>query len=43
MYRLDLLHSILSIPINEDVPIRLLYLSFYNFLINPRKRGKRPY
>ena len=41
--RLDLLYSVLSIPINEDVPIRLLHLSFYDFLVDPGKRGKSPY
>jgi len=41
--RLDLLYSILSIPINENMPVKLLYLSFYNFLVDPRKRGKSLY
>jgi len=41
--RLDSLHSVLSIPINEDVPIRLLHLSFRDFLVDPKKHGKSPY
>jgi len=32
--RLDLLHSVLGIPDSEDIPVRLLYLSFCDFLIN---------
>jgi hypothetical protein len=38
--RLDALHSVLNIPNNKDVPIRLLHLSFRDFLINPQKQGK---
>ncbi|KAI9867269.1 MAG: hypothetical protein M1813_009547 [Trichoglossum hirsutum] len=38
--RLDSLHSILSIPDSEDLPIRLLHLSFRDFLVDPQKRGK---
>ena len=41
--RLDLLHSVLSIPVNEDMPVRLLHLSFRDFLLNPQKRGKSPF
>jgi hypothetical protein len=41
--RLDLLHSVLSIPTNEDAPVRLLHLSFRDFLLDPRKRGKSPF
>jgi hypothetical protein len=33
--RLDSLHSVLSIPNSEDIPVRLLYLSFRKFLVNP--------
>lgn len=32
--RLDLLHSVLNIPIDEDMPIRLLHLSFCDFLLD---------
>jgi NACHT domain len=41
--RLDSLHSVLSIPKSEDVPIRLLHLSFREFLIDAQKRGKSPF
>ena len=41
--RLDLLHSVLSIPVNEYVPIRLLHLSFRDFLLDPQKQGKSPF
>ena len=38
--RLDLLHSVLNIPIDEDMPVRLLHLSFRDFLLDTQKRGK---
>ena len=41
--RLDLLHSVLNIPVDEDIPIRLLHLSFRDFLLDPQKRGKSPF
>jgi NACHT domain len=41
--RLDSLHSVLSIPTNEDAPVRLLHLSFRDFLLDPQKRGKSPF
>ena len=41
--RLDLLHSVLSIPTDEDIPIRLLHLSFRDFLLDPQRRGKSPF
>ena len=41
--RLDSLYSILSIPSNESGLIRLLYLSFRDFLVDPGKRGKNPF
>jgi hypothetical protein len=34
------MHSVLSIPSNPDAPIRLLHLSFREFLLDPYKRGK---
>ncbi|KAK8907569.1 hypothetical protein QC760_004818 [Botrytis cinerea] len=37
--RTDLLHSVLSIPSRPDHPIRLLHLSFRDFLIDTEKRG----
>jgi hypothetical protein len=41
--RLDALHSVLSVPDGEDVPIRLLHLSFREFLVDPLKQGKSPF
>lgn len=38
--RLDPLHSVLSIPSDPDSPIRLLHLSFREFLLDPHKQGK---
>jgi hypothetical protein len=35
--RMSSLHSVLSIPNDEHIPIRLLHLSFREFLIEPRK------
>jgi hypothetical protein len=40
---LDLLHSVLSIPVDKDIPVRLLHLSFRDFLLDPRKRGNSPF
>jgi hypothetical protein len=36
--RLDSLHSVLSIPDSDDVPIRLLHLSFRDFLVDTAKK-----
>ncbi|KAL9568837.1 hypothetical protein ACKAV7_007054 [Fusarium commune] len=33
--RLDVLHSVLSIPLERTMPVRLLHLSFRDYLINP--------
>jgi hypothetical protein len=41
--RLDAFHSVLSVPESEDVPIRLLHLSFREFLVDPQKQGKSPF
>lgn len=41
--RLDPLHSILSIPNDDDLPITLLHLSFREFLVDPQKQGKTPF
>ena len=41
--RLDLLHSVLNIPVDEDMPIRLLHLSFRDFLLHTQKREKSPF
>jgi hypothetical protein len=41
--RLDSLHSVLSIPNSENLPVRLLHLSFRDFLVDPQKKGKSPF
>ncbi|KAI9674565.1 MAG: hypothetical protein M1822_009060, partial [Bathelium mastoideum] len=38
--RLDKLHSVLDIPINANQPVRLLHLSFRDFLLDPEKQKK---
>lgn len=35
--QLDLLHSVLNIPPDPSIPIRLLHLSFRDFLVDPEK------
>jgi hypothetical protein len=42
-YQLDSLHSVLSVPNSEDVPVRILHLSFREFLVDPQKQGKSPF
>lgn len=37
--RLDLLHSVLSVPSSLESPVRLLHLSFRDFLLDPGKNG----
>ena len=41
--RLDLLQSVLSIPTNKAHPVRLLHLSFRDFLLDNQKREKSPF
>jgi hypothetical protein len=41
--RLDSLHSVLSIPDSRNAPVRLLHLSFREFLVDPLKQGKSPF
>ncbi|TEY39704.1 hypothetical protein BOTCAL_0453g00080 [Botryotinia calthae] len=41
--RTDLLHSVLNIPSRPDHPIRLLHLSFRDFLIDTEKRETNPF
>lgn len=41
--RLDLLHSVLSIPPSSSSPVRLLHLSFRDFLVDAEKCGKNPF
>lgn len=38
--RLNLFHSVLSVPMNLDTPVRVLHLSFRDFLLDYSKRGK---
>lgn len=38
--QLDSLHSVLSVPSSPKAPVRLLHLSFRDFLFDPEKRGK---
>ncbi|ORY68637.1 uncharacterized protein BCR38DRAFT_482140 [Pseudomassariella vexata] len=40
---LDLLHSVLSIPPSFEDPVRLLHLSFRDFLLDPKGRGENPF
>jgi hypothetical protein len=42
-HKLKSLHSVLNVPASEDVPIRLLHLSFREFLVDPQKQGKSPF
>ncbi|KAF3407813.1 hypothetical protein DPV78_001659 [Talaromyces pinophilus] len=41
--RLDPLHSVLSIPAHQDYPVRLLHLSFREFLLDTQTYGKTPF
>lgn len=41
--RLDMLHSVLSIPSLAESPIRMLHLSFRDFLIDPGKQGENEF
>ena len=41
--KIDLLHSVLSIPSNPDGPVRLLHLSFRDFLLDSEKRETNPF
>lgn len=40
--RLDLLHSVLSVPKSNDLPVRLFHLSFRDFLLDPETLDKTP-
>ncbi|KAK6360849.1 hypothetical protein TWF730_006965 [Orbilia blumenaviensis] len=42
-HRLDLLHSALSVPDDQNTPVRLLHLSFRDFLLDTEKQGKSPF
>jgi hypothetical protein len=41
--RLDPLHSVLRVPDNETVPVRLFHLSFRDFLLDPDTPQKTPF
>jgi hypothetical protein len=41
--RLDLLHSVLSIPSDGTMPVKLFHLSFREFLLDPETREKTPF
>jgi hypothetical protein len=41
--RLEFLHSVLSVPTNQQIPIQLLHLSFREFLVDPQKQNKTPF
>ncbi|RYP18641.1 hypothetical protein DL767_009786 [Monosporascus sp. MG133] len=38
--RVDLLHSVLDAPLSSNSPVRLLHLSFRDFLLDPEKSDK---
>ncbi|RKK30991.1 Vegetative incompatibility protein HET-E-1 [Fusarium oxysporum f. sp. cepae] len=38
--RLDGLHSVLSIPLERKIPVRMLHLSFRDYLVDPRNRER---
>lgn len=40
--RLSSLHSVVKIPVDSDTPVRMLHLSFSEFLLNPKLRNQ-PY
>jgi NACHT domain len=41
--RLGSLHSVLSVPIDQQLPVRLLHLSFREFLVDPQKQSESPF
>ncbi|RYP78020.1 hypothetical protein DL770_006952 [Monosporascus sp. CRB-9-2] len=41
--RLDLLYSVLDVPSSLSSPVRLLHLSFRDFLLDPEKSDKNPF
>ncbi|PYH50468.1 WD domain protein [Aspergillus niger CBS 101883] len=41
--RLNSLHSVLYIPNNDILPVRLFHQSFRDFLLDPSTRGKTPF
>lgn len=41
--RLEHLHSVLSVPLSADSPVRMLHLSFRDFLVDSDKRETNPF
>ncbi|KAJ6023890.1 hypothetical protein N7540_004687 [Penicillium herquei] len=41
--RLSLLHSVLHIPTASNMPVRLLHLSFRDFLLDEKLKGRSPF
>ncbi|OAQ74416.1 WD40 repeat-like protein [Purpureocillium lilacinum] len=41
--KLDMLHAVLSVPETTDAPVRLLHLSFRDFLVDPGQRAENPF
>lgn len=41
--RLDLLHSVLSVPTSSESPVRLFHLSFRDFLVDPNEKGENQF
>ncbi|KAJ6014949.1 WD40 repeat-like protein [Penicillium herquei] len=41
--RLDALQSVVRVPVNETIPIRLFHLSFRDFLLDPETAQKTPF
>ncbi|KAJ5536249.1 NACHT and WD40 domain protein [Penicillium frequentans] len=41
--RLNPLHSVLRVPDDETIPVRLFHLSFRDFLLDPETRQKTPF
>ncbi|KAG8422904.1 hypothetical protein J3459_009931 [Metarhizium acridum] len=42
-HQLDGLYSVLSVPNVSDAPVRLLHLSFRDFLLDPDKKDEKPF
>ncbi|KAH7153729.1 hypothetical protein DER46DRAFT_536377, partial [Fusarium sp. MPI-SDFR-AT-0072] len=41
--RLNALHSVLNVPLELDIPVRLLHLSFREYLVSPESRPRNPF
>lgn len=41
--QLNMLHSVLDIPNDPDIPIRLRHLSFRDFLLDPERKDSNPF